>query len=108
MQNDVLATGILSFAMHELVYFGRSLPWIIIGQIPYFQKWKIQNVRTRTMSKDAGWTDKMQQKIPTAAEQWKCAQLVLLSHFTVELPQIWYAYALQCPHFNNKWLLIFG
>lgn len=23
-------------------------------------------------------------------EQWKCAQLVLLSHFTVELPQIWY------------------
>ena len=45
MQNDVLATGILSFVMHELVYFGRSLPWIIIGQIPYFQKYKIQNVR---------------------------------------------------------------
>ncbi|KAG9868723.1 ERG25, C-4 methyl sterol oxidase, partial [Aureobasidium melanogenum] len=29
------------------------------------------------------------QKIPTAAEQWQCAKLVLLSHFTVELPQIW-------------------
>jgi len=31
-----------------------------------------------------------QQKIPTAAEQWTCAKLVLISHFTVELPQIWY------------------
>ncbi|KAK3061442.1 C-4 sterol methyl oxidase [Coniosporium uncinatum] len=28
-------------------------------------------------------------KIPTAKEQWQCAMLVLLSHFTVELPQIW-------------------
>ncbi|KAF2457792.1 fatty acid hydroxylase superfamily-domain-containing protein [Lineolata rhizophorae] len=72
MQNDVLATGVMSFAMHELVYFGRSLPWIIIDCIPWFNKYKIQN-----------------QKIPTAKEQWQCAMLVLLSHFTVELPQIW-------------------
>lgn len=27
--------------------------------------------------------------MPTLAEQWQCAKLVLLSHFTVELPQIW-------------------
>ena len=45
MQNDVLATGIMSFLMHEIVYFGRSLPWIIIDRIPYFNKYKIQNVR---------------------------------------------------------------
>lgn len=44
MQNDVLATGIMSFAMHELVYFGRALPWIIIDRIAYFNKYKIQNV----------------------------------------------------------------
>lgn len=44
MRNDVLATGIMSFVMHEIVYFGRSLPWIIIDQIPYFRRWKIQNV----------------------------------------------------------------
>ena len=44
MQNDVLATGILSFVMHEVVYFGRSLPWIIIDAIPYFNKYKIQKV----------------------------------------------------------------
>ncbi|KAL1857516.1 hypothetical protein VTK73DRAFT_8044 [Phialemonium thermophilum] len=72
MQNDTLATGIMSFVMHEVVYFGRSLPWVIIDAIPAFNKYKIQN-----------------QKIPTWKEQWDCAALVLLSHFTVELPQIW-------------------
>ena len=44
MQNDVLATGIMSFVMHEVVYFGRSLPWIIVDQIPAMNKSKIQNV----------------------------------------------------------------
>lgn len=44
MQNDTLATGIMSFMVHEIVYFGRSLPWIIIGMIPWFNKYKIQGV----------------------------------------------------------------
>ncbi len=44
MGNDVLATGILSFVMHEVVYFGRSLPWMIIDRIPALNKYKIQNV----------------------------------------------------------------
>jgi methylsterol monooxygenase len=74
MQNDVLATGIMSFVMHEVVYFGRSLPWIVIDLLPsVFHKYKIQG-----------------HKLPTAAEQWQCAMVVLFSHFTVELPQIWY------------------
>ncbi|KAJ0338086.1 hypothetical protein COL26b_012196 [Colletotrichum chrysophilum] len=72
MQNDILATGIMTFVMHEVVYFGRSLPWIIIDAIPFFRRWKIQ-----------------QQKIPTWKEQFECGALVLFSHFTVELPQIW-------------------
>lgn len=44
MGNDVLATGIMSFVMHELVYFGRSLPWLLIDNMTYFNKYKIQNV----------------------------------------------------------------
>ena len=44
MQNDVLATGIMSFLMHEIVYFGRSLPWIIADRLPYFNRYRIQNV----------------------------------------------------------------
>lgn len=44
LQNDVLATGIMSFVMHEIIYFGRSIPWAIIDRISYFNKYKIQNV----------------------------------------------------------------
>jgi len=44
MQNDVLATGIMSFVMHEVVYFGRCLPFMIMDKIPYFRKYKIQGV----------------------------------------------------------------
>jgi methylsterol monooxygenase len=73
MDNDTLATGLLSFTMHEVVYFGRSLPWIIMDSMPsIFGRFKIQ-----------------QGKIPSVRDQWKCALLVLLQHFTVELPQIW-------------------
>jgi len=44
MNNDILATGIMSFTMHEIVYFGRSLPWIIIDCLPsIFKKYKIQH-----------------------------------------------------------------
>lgn len=43
-QNDTLATGIMSFMMHEIVYFGRSLPYVLIDAIPSFNKYKIQNV----------------------------------------------------------------
>lgn len=92
MQNDTLATGIMSFLMHEIIYFGRALPWFIIDQISYFNKYKIQNVSFQSLCfffllklSLMYW----QQKIPTKKEQWTCASLVLLSHFTVELPQIW-------------------
>jgi len=82
MGNDVLATGIMSFVMHETFYFGRSLPWIIIDCIPFFNRYKLQ-----------------QHKVPTAWEQTQCALLVLLSHFTVELPQIWMFHPM-CQYFG--------
>jgi methylsterol monooxygenase len=50
MQNDVLATGIMSFIMHELVYFGRSLPFMIADCIPALNKYKLQNVRPQVTS----------------------------------------------------------
>ncbi|KAL4729595.1 C-4 sterol methyl oxidase [Fusarium chlamydosporum] len=73
MQNDTLATGIMSFALHELVYFGRCIPYMMMDFIPYFQQFRIQK-----------------QKVPTLKEQWDCAAIVLISHFTAELPQIWF------------------
>lgn len=44
IQNDVLATGIMSFAVHELFYFGRCLPWIFIDSLGLFKSYKIQSV----------------------------------------------------------------
>ncbi|KAH8109096.1 C4-methyl sterol oxidase [Phellopilus nigrolimitatus] len=70
--NPALATGVMSFLLHEIVYFGRCIPWIIIDAMPYFRKWKLQPG-----------------KVPSAQEQWECTRLVLFSHFTIELPQIW-------------------
>ncbi|KAF8881606.1 C-4 methyl sterol oxidase [Infundibulicybe gibba] len=70
--NPIIATGLMSFLLHEIVYFGRSIPWIIIDAIPYFRKWKLQP-----------------NKIPTPQEQWECTKQVLFSHFTIELPAIW-------------------
>ncbi|PFH49532.1 hypothetical protein AMATHDRAFT_62994 [Amanita thiersii Skay4041] len=70
--NPIIATGLMSFLMHEIVYFGRCIPWIIIDAIPYFRQWKLQP-----------------NKIPTPAEQWECTKQVLFSHFTIELPAIW-------------------
>jgi hypothetical protein len=34
----------MSFVMHEVVYFGRGLPWFIMSYIPYFDRYKIQGV----------------------------------------------------------------
>ncbi|THH14493.1 hypothetical protein EW146_g5836 [Bondarzewia mesenterica] len=69
--NPIIATGLASFLLHEIVYFGRCIPFIIIDAMPYFRKWKLQP-----------------NKVPTVAEQWECTKLVLFSHFTIEAPTI--------------------
>ncbi|KAJ7123529.1 C4-methyl sterol oxidase [Mycena epipterygia] len=75
--NPIIATGLMTFLLHEIIYFGRGsvtvIPWIIVDAIPYFRRWKLQP-----------------NKIPSAQEQWECTKLVLFSHFTIELPVIWF------------------
>ncbi|GEQ71696.1 hypothetical protein JCM33374_g5382 [Metschnikowia sp. JCM 33374] len=70
--NDLLATGLLFFLVHEITYFGRCIPWFIIDQISFFNKWKIQP-----------------DKVPSNKEQWECFKSVLKSHFLVEALPIW-------------------
>ncbi|KAI9462607.1 hypothetical protein F5148DRAFT_1276568 [Russula earlei] len=65
--NPLLATGIASFILHETVYFGRCIPWIIIDAIPYFRKWKLQPG-----------------KVPTPQEQWDRKHSILLFHPVAE------------------------
>ncbi|ODQ77684.1 hypothetical protein BABINDRAFT_163395 [Babjeviella inositovora NRRL Y-12698] len=75
--NDLFATGLLFFTLHEVMYFGRCLPWFIIDRIPYFNRWKIQDT-----------------KMPSNREQWECLKSVLTSHFLVEAFPIWFFHPL--------------
>jgi hypothetical protein len=34
--------GIVLFILHEIAYFGRFLPYMVMEQIPFFAKYKIQ------------------------------------------------------------------
>lgn len=66
-ESRAIATGVLLLAAHEIMYFGRSLPWWFIDMIPYFRRWKIQDT-----------------KIPTGHEYWVCLRSVLLAHMFIE------------------------
>jgi hypothetical protein len=50
----------MSFVMHEVVYFGRGLPWFIMSFIPYFDQYKIQGV---------GWHDMLRVKLADSRRQ---------------------------------------
>lgn len=45
-RNPLVVTGIFAFLMHELVYFGRFIPFLICDFIPYFNQYKLQEVTT--------------------------------------------------------------
>lgn len=70
-RNPLLVTGVVAFVMHELVYFGRFLPFLLCDFIPYFKQYKIQ-----------------QNKVNTSADYWKCTKEVLYQHFLYEAPLI--------------------
>lgn len=89
MNNDILATGLLFFLTHEVMYFGRCLPWMIIDRIAYFQQWKIQPT-----------------KLPLDREQWECFKSVIKLHFLVEALPIWLFHPL-CASLNISVLVPF-
>ncbi|KAH8927545.1 putative ERG25-C-4 methyl sterol oxidase [Atractiella rhizophila] len=70
--NPVVATGVMSFLLHEFFYFGRCIPWMIVEQFDYFKQWKLQEAKSHSL-----------------AEQWKATKYVLKTHIMVELPLIW-------------------
>ncbi|KAJ2817558.1 hypothetical protein FBU31_006183, partial [Coemansia sp. 'formosensis'] len=68
-RNELLTFTVIAFLMHEAVYFGRYLPFLVCDYIPAFRKYKIQGG-----------------KEVTAAMQWKCLKSLLFSHFIIEGP----------------------
>lgn len=82
MDNDFLATGVMFLVIHEIVYFGRSLPWYILDCIPAFKKYKIQDT-----------------KYASNAEQLECLRNVLVAHAFVEAVPI-FAFQPICQFFD--------
>ena len=67
--SDFVIAGPLTFVFHEIVYFGAWVPWLVLDQIPYFKRYKIQP------DKKADW-----------AMVAKCLKRLLLSHVFIQLP----------------------
>lgn len=40
----MLVTGVFAFAIHEVIYFGRFLPFLLADQIPQLRRYKLQPV----------------------------------------------------------------
>ncbi|CAO3683275.1 unnamed protein product [Umbelopsis vinacea] len=72
-RNEIVVTGMVAFVMHEVVYFGRYLPFFICDFIPAFQKYKLQP-----------------DKVNVSEDYWKCVRQVLFCHFCFELPMIFF------------------
>lgn len=85
MNNDVLATGILLLVVHEGIYFGRSIPWLILDCMPSMRKYKIQDNRP-----------------PTAKEYWECFKDVMVAHAFVEAVPI-FGFHFVCTFFNIQY-----
>jgi len=60
-----------TFVLHEIVFFGGWLPYLILDFIPYFHKYKIQESKPNT------WE-----------ETWRCIKSLMFNHIFVQLPMI--------------------
>ncbi|KAJ1873015.1 C-4 sterol methyl oxidase [Coemansia sp. RSA 990] len=68
-RNELLTFTAIAFLMHELVYFGRYVPFWLCDHIPQLRKYKIQENR------------------PTTSDmQMRCLKSLLFSHFVIEGP----------------------
>ncbi|KAI8871762.1 hypothetical protein GQ42DRAFT_161792 [Ramicandelaber brevisporus] len=70
-RDELLTVTVFSFVFHELVYFGRFLPFWACDFIPFFRKYKIQD-----------------NKENTGPQIWKCFKHLLFAHFFIQLPMM--------------------
>ncbi|KAJ3278479.1 C-4 sterol methyl oxidase [Borealophlyctis nickersoniae] len=72
--------ALVLFAWHEFVFFGRFLPYYICDFIPYFRKYKIQDVSFGVVFDG--------KKDTTPEMYWKCIREVIRGQLTIQLPMI--------------------
>ncbi|KAJ3362380.1 C-4 sterol methyl oxidase [Allomyces javanicus] len=70
-RNQLVTLTVISFVVHEAVYFGRMIPFMIADHIPALQKYKIQ-----------------EDKHISNEQWWKCLRGVLCGHYLIELPMM--------------------
>lgn len=67
--DPIWVTTAISFVLHEVVYFGRFLPWWLCDFVPALRQYKIQK-----------------QKDNTRELLWKCFRMLMFSHIVIQLP----------------------
>ncbi|KAJ1974416.1 C-4 sterol methyl oxidase [Dimargaris verticillata] len=67
-RDEWLVITVFSLVVHEVVYFGRFLPFWLCDHIPALRKYKIQDKDT------------------TPAQLWKCFKGLMFSHTFIQLP----------------------
>lgn len=70
-RNEAITFGIIAFLVHQTVYYGRYLPYLICDYIPAMQKYKLQPDHQISNQQ---W--------------WKCLNSLLTSQFLVQLPMM--------------------
>ncbi|KAJ2760436.1 C-4 sterol methyl oxidase, partial [Coemansia sp. BCRC 34490] len=70
-RNEAITFGIIAFAVHQIVYYGRYLPYYICDYIPAMQKYKLQP-----------------DKEISNEQWWKCLRSLLFSQVFVQLPMM--------------------
>lgn len=68
-RNQLIVLAAISFIVHEIVYFGRYIPFMIASRIRYFDKYKLQADKQIS---DEQW--------------WKCVKGVLIGQWCIDLP----------------------
>mmetsp|Transcript_10777 Transcript_10777/g.23420 ORF Transcript_10777/g.23420 Transcript_10777/m.23420 type:complete len:353 (-) Transcript_10777:73-1131(-) len=61
----------ITFVLHETMYFSWFLPWLLIDQIPFFKKWKIQ-----------------QNKVNDGPQMWRCFKTLCFNHTFIQMPMM--------------------
>jgi len=67
--STIVIGGALTFAFHQVVYFGAWMPWLLLNQFPYFDRFKIQP-----------------KKQADSQMMWSCLNWLFIIHFFFQLP----------------------
>ncbi|KAJ2502007.1 C-4 sterol methyl oxidase [Coemansia sp. RSA 1972] len=70
-RNEAITFGIIAFVVHQVVYYGRYLPYAICDYIPAMRKYKLQP-----------------DKVISDEQWWKCVRSLLVSQIFVQLPMM--------------------